>query len=108
MIDVLHVISGLGTGGAETMLVQLASRLRTHGLSQHVVSLSAHDALAADLRAAGVDVTMLNAGSLASMPGTIAALRRTVNRLRPRILQGWMYHGNVAATFVHYLCARSA
>jgi glycosyltransferase involved in cell wall biosynthesis len=105
MIDVLHVISGLGTGGAETMLVQFAARLRARGLSQHVVSLSGHDALAADLRMAGVDVTMLNASSLTSVPGAIAALRRTVNRLRPRILQGWMYHGNIAATVAHYLSA---
>jgi len=28
MIDVLHFISGLGTGGAEAMLVQLAEALR--------------------------------------------------------------------------------
>ena len=105
MANVLHVISGLGVGGAETMLVQLAGSLRARGLSQHVVSLSAHDTLAADLRATGVDVTVLNAGSLASAPAAIAALTRTVNRLRPRILQGWMYHGNIAASFAHYLSA---
>lgn len=104
MTDVMYVMSGLGRGGAENMLVQLAAGLRARGLSQHVVSLSALDAFAGDLRAAGIDVTLLNVGSPASLAGAMATLRRTVQRLRPRILQGWMYNGNIAATFAHYLC----
>ena len=104
MIDAMHVISGLGAGGAETMLVQLSGGLRARGLSQHVVSLSSHDALAADLRATGVGLTVLDTGSLVSLAGAVAALARCVTGLRPRILQGWMYHGNIAATFAHYLC----
>ena len=103
MIDVLHVISGLGTGGAETMLVQLAGALRARGLSQHVVSLSAHDALAGDLRAAGVELTVGGARSVAALPAAIRLLR-AVNALRPRVLQGWMYHGNLAASLGHALC----
>ncbi len=104
MIDVLHVISGLGTGGAETMLVQLAGALRAGGLSQHVVSLSAHDALAGDLRAAGVDVTVGGAKSLTSLHGAMHALAHIVNETRPRVVQGWMYHGNLAVSLAHNLC----
>ncbi len=103
MIDVLHVISGLGTGGAETMLVQLAGSLRARGLSQHVVSLSAHDALAGDLRAAGVELTLAGARSAAALPAAIR-LRHAVNALRPRIIQGWMYHGNLAASLAQNIC----
>ncbi len=40
MIDVMHVITGLGTGGAETMLVQLAAALQARGMSQHVITLA--------------------------------------------------------------------
>jgi glycosyltransferase involved in cell wall biosynthesis len=104
MTDVMYVMSGLGRGGAENMLVQLAAGLRARGLSQHVISLSGLDAFADDLRAAGVDVTVLNARSPLSLVGAMAKLLRTVRRLRPRILQGWMYNGNVAATIAHYLC----
>jgi len=104
MTDVMYVMSGLGRGGAENMLVQLAAGLRARGLTQHVVSLSALDAFAGDLRAAGVDVTVLNAQSAFSRVGAVATLRRLVQRLRPRILQGWMYNGNIAATLAHYLC----
>ena len=105
MIDVLHVISGLGTGGAEMMLAQLAGLLRTRGLSQHVVSLSAHDALAADLRGAGVEVTVCGARSAIVIPRAMSVLLGAVNSRRPRILQGWMYHGDLAASVSHNLCA---
>jgi glycosyltransferase involved in cell wall biosynthesis len=101
MTDVLHVISGLGMGGAETMLVQLAVGLRARGLRQHVVSLSGHDALASDLRATGADLTMLHGGSVASAPAVLLGLARILDRLRPRVLQGWMYHGNIAARLAH-------
>ena len=104
MTDVMYVMSGLGRGGAETMLVQLAAGLRARGLSQHVVSLSALDAFAGDLRSAGVDVTVLNASSPLARVGAMARLLRLVERHRPRILQGWMYNGNIAATLAHYLC----
>jgi len=104
MIDVLHVISGLGTGGAETMLVQLAGQLRVRGLSQHVVSLNAQTELAGDLRAAGVDLTITGAKSLPSFPAAMRSLSRSANQLRPRVIQGWMYHGNLAASLGHNLC----
>lgn len=103
MIDVLHVISGLGTGGAETMLVQVAGALRARGLSQHVVSLSAHDALAADLRAAGVDLTVCGARLAIAVPQAMTTLLRVVRDQRPHILQGWMYHGDLAASLSHNL-----
>lgn len=103
MIDVLHVISGLGTGGAETMLVQLAGALRNRGVSQHVVSLSAHDALAADLRDTGIDVTLCGVRSAIGVPRAMTTLVRAVRRHDPRILQGWMYHGNLAASLGHNL-----
>jgi glycosyltransferase involved in cell wall biosynthesis len=103
MTDVVHVISGLGTGGAETMLVQLAIALRARGLSQHVFGLSKLDTRASDLRAAGIDVTVLNTDGPVSFAKALVGLSHVAKRLRPRILQGWMYHGNVAATLCHYL-----
>jgi glycosyltransferase involved in cell wall biosynthesis len=103
MIDVLHVISGLGTGGAETMLVQLAGQLRARGLSQHVVCLGTQAELAGDLRAASVDLTVAGAKSVGSLCAAVGSLVRMTNRLRPRIVQGWMYHGNLAASLSHNL-----
>jgi glycosyltransferase involved in cell wall biosynthesis len=105
MIDVLYVTSGLGRGGAEAMLVQLASGLRARGLSQHVVSLNHLADRAEELRMAGIDLTLAGTKSLSSLPAGMLTLMRTTNRLRPRMIQGWMYHGNLAASLAHNLCA---
>jgi glycosyltransferase involved in cell wall biosynthesis len=105
MIDVLHVTSGLGRGGAEMMLVQLANGLRARGLSQHVLSLNRFTDLVGDLRAAGVDSTVGGTNSLFSLPPALGALLRLTGQLRPRVIQGWMYHGNLAASLAHNLCS---
>ena len=63
MSTVLHVTSGLGVGGAETVLAQLAVRLQERGHPQHVASLSARGQLADVLESHGVPVTDLTIGA---------------------------------------------
>ena len=102
MTRVLHIISGLGVGGAETVLTQLSTTLTARGMEQHVVSLSGDAPLAARLEDGGVPLTRLN---LARPAGFVAALPRLIGltrRFRPDVVQGWMYHGDIVATLVHW------
>lgn len=103
MTSVLHVISGLGTGGAEANLVRLAGALQTRGAAQHVVSVSGHGDHAATLAAAGVGVTMLGVNAPAQLLCGVMRLRRFVRKLQPDILQGWMYYGDLFAALAHRL-----
>jgi glycosyltransferase involved in cell wall biosynthesis len=102
MASVLHITSGLGMGGAETMLVQLGTRLQARGHPQHVVSLNGRGDLADALERAGVPVIDLGIRRplIDAAPGLLR-LRATVRRLAPDVIQGWMYHGNVAAMLAH-------
>ncbi len=97
MTKVLHIITGLETGGAEAMLVRLAAGLNARGMEQQVVSLKGGGPNADALVAAGISVTELNF----SLPRTQIELIRLVYRFKPSILQGWMYHGNIAASVTH-------
>ena len=101
MTTVLHVISGLGLGGAETMLVQLATRLQQRGHAQHVVSLNGRGTLGDALEDAGLQVTDLAIKSARGGIAGIARLRHIVKTAAPDVVQGWMYHGNLAATLAH-------
>jgi len=98
---ILHVISGLGTGGAETMLVRLAGALRDRGFEQHVVSVGGRDAKAAEIEALGIGVSALGLRTAVQVPGCAMRLRSIAMRFRPTILQGWMYHGDLFATLAH-------
>lgn len=100
---VLHVISGLGAGGAEAQLVRVASALRAAGIPQHVASLAGPGVHGAALATAGVDATFFDLRTPAGLPGGLFGLVRLARRLRPRAVQGWMYHGDLAATFAHRL-----
>jgi glycosyltransferase involved in cell wall biosynthesis len=95
-VRVLHVITGLQLGGAERMLVALATA-RHPALEHRVVSLLGGGAFAEPLRAAGVPLLELGMSRRWPGPGGPARLAAAIRRLRPDIVQGWLYHGDLAA-----------
>jgi glycosyltransferase involved in cell wall biosynthesis len=103
MTKILHVITGLGAGGAETFLTQLAVELQTCTEAQHVVTLKGLGPSAEILESAGVPVTDLAVTSAMKGPLAIVHLTGLITRMRPNIVQGWMYHGNIAAALAHRL-----
>src|SRR5271169_3635842 len=103
---VLHVISGLGVGGAETSLAQIVSALQARGMPQYVVCIGTLDDHADELRSRGVTVTVLGVKGVAHLPAGAIYLTRLVRRLDPAVVQGWMYHGNILATLAHLLAGQ--
>lgn len=97
MRRILHVISGLGTGGAEMFLATLAPRLAARGFAQTVVSLTGEGAAADRLRTAGIVVVALDAKGVAKAPLAIRRIARLIEEMRPDVVQGWMYHGDLFA-----------
>lgn len=98
-LRVTVVVTGLGIGGAEHALLNLLSRLDRTRFEVAVVVLGLEDALLPQYRAAGIEPVMLR-----MRPGRwpLRTARRLVDTLRelaPDIIQGWMYHGNLAASF---------
>jgi glycosyltransferase involved in cell wall biosynthesis len=96
----VHVITGLAVGGAETMLRKLLCVTDRERFDPVVVSLIPGGEIGDLLKADGIPV--LNAGitGLADLPGGIWRLRALARDLEPRIIQGWMYHGNLAASLM--------
>lgn len=97
----VHVINGLYTGGAETMLMRLIEQSQGRGLEHAVIALLAGGPLGRHLIEAGVPVAEVGTGPLA--PGRIA---RWIRVWRPALCQGWMYHGNLAALASRTLSGR--
>ncbi|MEO6023947.1 MAG: glycosyltransferase [Burkholderiales bacterium] len=89
--------SGLGVGGAETMLFRLVQSL--HGCEGHehaIVTLT--DGCGFDFFSLGVSVDIVDLKKITNPLSTIGQLWRTIRRHEPDVIQGWMYHGNLAAT----------
>ena len=101
MTRVMHVISGLDTGGAEAFLVQLATALKARGFEQDVVSVTTPGMHAANLQATGIPVHALNVGSLAGAMAAVGRLAALVRKTKPDVMQGWMYYGDLFATLAN-------
>ena len=88
MIRVLHLVAGLGKGGAEKQLVLLcaASSQRVEHRVLAARELGFH---ASALRELGITVDSLGANSLQS-PSLLPRLARQIRRARPDILHCWL------------------
>lgn len=92
---VLHLISGLSTGGTEMMLHRLLRDTDRTAAESMVVSLTAGGAMADSIRSLGVPVQSLDMRR--GMPNPLAALRLVsiLRRFRPDVLQTWLYHADL-------------
>ncbi len=80
--------------------------LHRRGLTQHVVSLRGRGPYADDLEAAGIPVSAFDVVSAPRALAVLWSLRQLVRRIEPDIIQGWMYHGDLAALAAHLVAGR--
>jgi glycosyltransferase involved in cell wall biosynthesis len=93
---ILHVIVGLGAGGAENMLRRLLESYRGDSEFQHsVVSLTDAGDLGEALVAGGTEVHLMGMRSILNAPITVIRLARLIRRTGPDIVQTWMYHADL-------------
>src|SRR5271170_6278583 len=91
-LKVLHLITSLDRGGAQTMLTRLVLNLDRERFAAIVVSLIDDGFHAAELAAAGIPVMGL--GMRRGMPSFagLMRLRAIVRSERPALVQSWLYH----------------
>jgi glycosyltransferase involved in cell wall biosynthesis len=94
---ILYVTTGLGVGGAEAMLTRLATAEPRLADDVTVVSLRPDDDYVERLRAAGVTVVQLDFRRPAGIASGLIKLAKLIADRRPDVVQGWMYHGDLAA-----------
>jgi glycosyltransferase involved in cell wall biosynthesis len=105
-LSILHVISGLTIGGAESMLAALAASTAMPGVEHRVVSLKSGGPYVKRLRAAGVPVDELGFRSTIPSPRGFRRLITLIRDAQPDIVQGWLYHGDLAALLALALSGR--
>ncbi len=97
MTRILHVITGLSTGGAEMMLFKLLTV--SHGNHcQAVISLKDEGTIGPRIRELGVPVYSLGMQRGTLNPFRALPMISIARRFDPQLIQGWMYHGNLMAS----------
>lgn len=97
---VLHVITGLGLGGAETSLYNLCKLDQNKHV---VVSLVGDGYFKEKLEVAGVEVYALSIGSVGGFCRGFIELCRIIDHTKPDVMQTWMYHANLYGGAAAYL-----
>lgn len=92
-MKVLHVISSLGIGGAETVLVRLI--LNDSHCKHIVVSMMDDGEYSLNLIEAGIPVYSLNMFRGQFEPLKAFKLFRLIRSLKPEVVQTWMYHADL-------------
>jgi glycosyltransferase involved in cell wall biosynthesis len=102
MRHVLHVITGLTTGGAEMALYRLILAFRGSEYTHTVIALTPGEGLYTRFVESGMNLIVLDVRK--SPVANTLRLYRLVRTMRPDIVQTWMYH----ADFLGGLVARLA
>lgn len=95
---ILHIITTASVGGAELMLCRLLERSDPSHHDSAVLSLMTPTSLKERLESLNLPLYTLDMKP--PLPGlkSIRKLRRILQEFQPDLIQGWMYHGNLAAS----------
>jgi glycosyltransferase involved in cell wall biosynthesis len=107
-LSITHIITGLNVGGAERALFTVL----THGLEgpfrNRVISLMGPGHYGPLLQEFGIPLTCIRMSPGKPTPGALRRLLAAVAEDPTDIMQGWMLHGNLAATLARWRVSRAA
>jgi glycosyltransferase involved in cell wall biosynthesis len=93
-MKVLHVITGMGSGGAETMLLKLL-RATCGTVSQEVISLVGGGELSEEFSSLGIPLFSMDIDRGSVPVRALPALIKLIKSRQPDVVQTWMYHADL-------------
>lgn len=99
-ITVVHIITGLGLGGAERMLSNLVTSMDRNRFENVIISLKDMGYWGAILQQQGITVHTLNMQPSVFSILKLYKLYSLLRKYRPHCVQAWMYHANIVALLV--------
>lgn len=93
---IVHVIMSLNIGGAELMLKRLVLHSHQKEQFEHIViTLTDLGVNGPELQNRGITVHSLGMKSLTTVPLIFLKLQRLLKKIRPDVVQTWMYHSDL-------------
>jgi glycosyltransferase involved in cell wall biosynthesis len=103
MPKIVHLITGLETGGAERMLARLVAQMNRERFPSAVVSMTGVGRIGREIADAGVSLHSLGMPRGLPDPRAIPKLARVMRAVRPAIVQTWLYHADLLGFLVQRL-----
>jgi glycosyltransferase involved in cell wall biosynthesis len=102
-MKILYIISGLPTGGAEMMLYKLLSGIDRDIFEPIVISLTDYGSLGNNIKNLNIPVYKMGMNACFPNPFKIWRFIKLTRKINPKLIQGWMYHGNLAALLAKWV-----
>lgn len=99
MVKTLHIITGLKTGGAEMMLYKILSASTQFESAVLCLSSDRNSLISNRILDCGITIHYLDISKNFKPFLLVKKIRDIVKEEAPDVIQGWMYHGNIAALF---------
>lgn len=97
---IVHLIAGLGYGGAERQLQYLVTRSDAASFRHVIISMTDEGPLGAELASQGIEIHALNMARGRVSFGGFFQLRDLLKTLDAPVLQTWMYHAGLLGLIV--------
>src|SRR5215207_8769604 len=94
-MKVVHIITSLKMGGAEVMLLRLLQQLRGRDYDPYMIGLSTPGDISDRLAEMGIPADALGSRKGVPDPATLWTIAHTLRRVRPDVVQTWMYHSDL-------------
>ena len=106
-MKIIYLTTGLTTGGAEVMLYNLLAKINRYKFEPVVISLLDKGRFGEAIASLGIPVYSLEMKRGIPTVKAIKKLIEIINYLQPDLIQGWMYHGNIAAQFASLITSKN-
>lgn len=103
-MKILHVITGLENGGAETILFRLVTGDKNN--KHEVISLLDYGFYGELLKKFGIKVHTLNMSKDKFKINSLLKLYFLIRNINPDVIQTWMYHANLIGGFSAFFAGR--
>jgi hypothetical protein len=105
---ILHIITGLDTGGAEVLLYSILRQHDRNLYLHEVISLTDIGPIGKKIQALDISVYALQMPRGSFHIGRIINLIKLVNTLSPDLIQTWLYHSNLIGSLAGKFANRKA
>ncbi|MEP7109803.1 MAG: glycosyltransferase [Ferruginibacter sp.] len=103
---ILFVITGLGHGGAEKLLLTKCAHFHEKGFPVQVVCLTRRLGLLEDFQRMGIQVTCLDISNTYTAFRAINVYRKIVDEFRPSVIHAHMLHANIFSRIAAIGCKK--
>ncbi len=97
-LNIVHTITSLGQGGAERMLVKVATELQKRGHRNQIVVLGQDNFFQQDLERAGIPVKFLGLKKSGRNFWSACSQLRRILQNDIDVAQSWLYHADFLTT----------